>query len=297
MKQIRNNLFPILAAMIWGSAFVAQSVGAEYFPPFAFNAVRSCIATIALLIVAWCFSKARKTPLLPAKEQRKPLLIGGLCCGGVLACASALQQAGLGETEPGKAGFITALYIVLVPITSLFFKKHAPLTVWGAVGIAAAGLYFLCIDPAQAFHIRASDLLLIGCAICFTAHIMVIDYFTQKVNGILLSLLQFFFVALFSGILMLLFEQPDWSLLPHCTIPLLYTGVLSSGVAYTLQILAQKDANPSVVSLLLSLESVFAVLAGLLFGDRMIGWEWLGCGLMLIAVLIAQLPPLTKSKK
>lgn len=297
MKQIRNNLFPIIAAMIWGSAFVAQSIGADYLPPFAFNAVRSCVATLALLVMVVVFSKLRKEPILPPKEQRKPLLIGGLCCGGVLTCASALQQAGLGETDPGKAGFITALYIVLVPIASLFFKKRPPLTIWGAVAIAAAGLYFLCIDPTEAFAILPSDLLLIGCAICFTAHIMVIDYFTQKVDGIKLSLMQFFFVALFSGILMLFFEQPDWSLLPHCTIPLLYTGVLSSGVAYTLQILAQKDANPSVVSLLMSLESVFAVLAGLLFGDRMSGWEWLGCGLMLIAVVIAQLPPLTKSKK
>ncbi len=297
MKQIRNNLFPILAAMIWGSAFVAQSVGAEYFPPFAFNAVRSCIATVALLVVVVLFAKVRKEPILPSKEQRKTLLIGGLCCGGVLTCASALQQAGLGETDPGKAGFITALYIVLVPIASLFFKKRAPLTVWGAVILAAAGLYFLCIDPTQAFQIQSGDLLLIGCAGCFTAHIMVVDHFTQKVDGVRLSMMQFFFVALFSGILMLFFEQPDWSLLPHCTVPLLYTGVLSSGVAYTLQILAQKDANPSVVSLLMSLESVFAVLAGLLFGDRMSGWEWLGCGLMLIAVFIAQLPPLTINKK
>lgn len=297
MKQIRNNVFPILAAMIWGSAFVAQSVGAEYLPPFAFNAVRSCIATLALVIVVQVFSKLRKEAFLPPKEQRKPLLIGGLCCGGVLAVASALQQAALSDTDPGKAGFITALYIVLVPIASLFFKKRAPLTVWAAVFIAAAGLYFLCIDPTEAFYIQPSDLLLIGCAICFTGHIMVIDHFTQKVDGVRLSLMQFFFTAVFSGILMLFFEQPDWNLLPLCTIPLLYTGVLSSGVAYTLQILAQKDANPSVVSLLLSLESVFAVLAGLLFGDRMSGWEWLGCGLMLVAVVIAQLPPLTKFKK
>lgn len=297
MKQIRNNVFPILAAMIWGSAFVAQSVGAEYLPAFTFNAVRSCIATLALLVVVFIFSKLRKEPFLPPKEQRKALLIGGFCCGGVLTCASALQQAALSTTDPGKAGFITALYIVLVPIAALFFKKKAPLTVWAAVAIAAAGLYFLCIDPTQAFYIQPADLLLIGCAICFTAHIMVIDHFTQKVDGMRLSLMQFFFVAIFSGILMLLFEQPDWSLLPLCTIPLLYTGVLSSGIAYTLQILAQKDANPSVVSLLMSLESVFAVLAGLLFGDRMSGWEWLGCGLMLIAVIIAQLPPLTKAKK
>jgi drug/metabolite transporter (DMT)-like permease len=215
----------------------------------------------------------------------------------MLAIASALQQAGLGNTDPGKAGFITALYIVLVPIAGLFLKKKAPFTVWVAVAIAAVGLYFLCVDPTKPFAIQPSDLLVIGCAICFTGHILIIDHFTQKVDGVRLSCLQFFFVAVFSALLMLFFETPDWSVLPQCAIPLLYTGIFSSGVAYTLQIISQKGANPTVISLLLSLESVFAVLTGLLFGDRMTGWEWLGCGLMLVAVVIAQLPPLDRWKK
>ncbi len=297
MEQLRKNVLPILAAMIWGSAFVAQSVGADYMTPFAFNTVRSCIATLALVLVVVLFAWLRKEPILPPKEQRKPLLLGGLCCGGVLTVASALQQAGLQDTDPGKAGFITALYIVLVPIAGLFLKKKAPLTVWFAVAIAAFGLYFLCIDPTKPFYIEPSDLLVIGCALCFTGHILVIDHFTQKVDGVRLSCLQFFFVAVFSAVLMLFFETPDWSVLPLCTVPLLYTGILSSGVAYTLQIVSQKGANPTVVSLLLSLESVFAVLTGLLFGDRMTGWEWLGCALMLVAVVFAQLPPLDRSKK
>ena len=297
MELLRKNVFPILAAMIWGSAFVAQSVGAEYMSPFAFNTLRSCIATLALMLVVFLFAKIRKEPLLPPPGERKTLLAGGLCCGLFLTVASALQQAGLHHTDPGKAGFITALYIVLVPIAGLFFKKKAPFTVWVAVAVAAIGLYFLCVDPAEAFYIEQGDLLIIGCAICFTGHILVIDHFTQKVDGVRLSCLQFFFVAIFSAVLMLLFERPDWSVLPQCTVPLLYTGLLSSGVAYTLQIVSQKGANPTVISLLLSLESVFAVLTGLLFGDRMTGWEWLGCGLMLVAVVFARLPPLDRKAK
>lgn len=297
MDKLRKNFLPILAAFIWGTAFVAQSKGADLMPPFAFNTVRSAIATATLLVVVIGFAKIRKQPLLPPKGQRKDLVLGGLCCGAMLAVASALQQAGLAETEPGKAGFITALYIVLVPIAGLFFKKKAPLTVWAAVAVATVGLYFLCIDPTQVFSIEYSDVLVILCAVCFTGHILVIDHFTEKVNGVQLSCLQFFVVTIISGILMLFFEQPNWSVLPQCTVPLLYTGMLSSGVAYTLQIISQKGANPTVVSLLLSLESVFAVLAGTIMGDRLSGWEWLGCGLMLVAVVAAQLPPLDKKKK
>ncbi|MBQ8600840.1 MAG: DMT family transporter [Clostridia bacterium] len=295
MEQLRKNLLPIIAAFIWGTAFVAQGVGAEYLPPFAFNTVRSMIAVATLLIVILIFSKFRKIPFLPPKKQRKDLVFGGICCGAVLTIASGLQQAGLGETDPGKAGFITALYIVLVPIAGIFLKKKAPLTVWVAVVLATVGLYFLCIK--EGFTIEHSDFLVLLCAIAFTAHILVIDHFTQKVDGMRLSCMQFAVVALLSAIISLCSESPDWSLLSLCTVPLLYTGVLSSGVAYTLQIISQRGANPTVVSLLMSLESVFAVLAGLVFGDTMGVREWVGCGLMLSAVVFAQLPPLDKIKK
>lgn len=297
MDKLRKNLLPVLAAFIWGTAFVAQSKGAELMPPFTFNTVRSLIATAALLIVVIIFAKIKKEPILPPKGQRRDWLLGGICCGTALAVASAFQQAGLGSTDPGKAGFITALYIVLVPIAGLFFKKRAPFTVWIAVVIAAAGLYFLCVDPTQPFRLQSGDILIICCALCFTGHILIVDHFTGKVDGVRLSCLQFFVVAIVSGILMLFFETPDWSVLPQCAVPLLYTGVLSSGVAYTLQIIAQKGANPTVVSLLLSLESAFAVLAGVVFGDVLTPWEWLGCGLMLGAVIIAQLPPIDKYKR
>ena len=295
MEQLRKNLLPVIAAFIWGTAFVAQGAGAKYLPPFAFNTVRSLIAVATLLIVILVFSLIRKTPFLPPKEQRKDLFLGGICCGAVLTVASGLQQAGLGDTDPGKAGFITALYIVLVPIAGIFLKKKAPLTVWASVVLATAGLYFLCIK--EGFSIERSDLLVLLCAVAFTAHILVIDHFTQKVDGMRLSCMQFAVVAVLSALISLIGETPDWKMLPLCTVPLLYTGVLSSGIAYTLQIISQRGANPTVISLLMSLESVFAVLAGLVFGDQMGGREWLGCGLMLSAVVFAQLPPLDKYKK
>ncbi len=295
MEKIRQTLLPILAAFIWGTAFVAQSEGAELMPPLAFNAIRSVIAVVVLLLVRAIFSKVQKEPFLPPKKNRKNLLIGGLVCGAFLAAAQTFQQMGLGTTDPGKAGFITALYMVLVPIAGLFFKKKAPFTVWIAVVVAAVGLYFLCIT--ESFTIEKGDLLTFFCAISYTAQILAIDHFSEKVDAIRLSCLQFFVVAIVSFIGMFFFEQPDWSILPQCTVPLLYTGVLSSGVAFTLQIVAQKGANPTVVSLLMSLESVFAVLAGLVFGDTMTGREWLGCALILGGVIFAQLPALDRKKE
>ncbi len=295
MEKIRHTLLPILAAFIWGTAFVAQSKGADLMPPFAFTVARSLIATAALLLVRFLFSKVRKEPFFPAKEKRKDLLIAGLVCGVFLSVATLFQQAGLGETDPGKSGFITAFYMVLVPIAGLFFKKKAPFTVWLAVVVAAVGLYFLCITDT--FTIEVGDLLTFCCAISYAGQILAIDYFSEKVDAIQLSCLQFFVVVVISSIGTLLFEQPDWSVLPQCTVPLLYTGVLSSGVAFTLQIVAQKGANPTVVSLLMSLESFFAVLAGLAFGDTMTGREWLGCALILSGVVFAQLPPIDKKVK
>jgi len=295
MDKIRHNLLPVLAAFIWGTAFVAQSKGADLMPPLAFNTVRSVIATAVLLLVRFLFSKVRHEPFLPAKKNRKNLLIGGLVCGAFLAAAQTFQQIGLGTTDPGKCGFITALYMVLVPIAGLFFKKKAPFTVWIAVVVAAVGLYFLCIT--ESFTIEFGDLMTFFCAISYTGQILAIDYYSERVDAIRLSCLQFFIVAIVSCVGMLIFEQPDWTVLPQCTIPLLYTGVLSSGVAFTLQIVAQKGANPTVVSLLMSLESVFAVLAGLVFGDTMTPREWLGCALIFGGVIFSQLPTIDKKKK
>lgn len=295
---IRQNVFPILAAFIWGTSFVAQSMGADYVPAFTFNASRAAVAALALLGVCFLFRRlhrkervegctAGKDPAV--SHSRRDLLVGGISCGTVLTVATNLQQLGIETTTAGKAGFITALYIVIVPLLGLFLHKKAPLTVWAGVTAAMAGLYFLCIQDG--FSISKGDFYVLLCSFGFSAHILLIDHFTQKVDGIALSCVQFLVVAVLSAIGMLLFETPTLEGLRLGLWAILYVGIFSSGVAYTLQILAQKDSNPTVVSLLLSLESLFATVSGaLILHDRMSGREYLGCGLMLAAVVLAQLP-------
>ena len=300
-NQIRQVVFPLLAALIWGTAFVAQDMCADVIDAMTFNAVRSYIAVVVLLIIIWVFDKVRKDkPQLTHAEKkagRKQLLIGGLCCGIALAVASNFQQAGIGAgTDAGKAGFITALYIVLVPLLGLFLKKKVSLPVWISVILAVIALYLLCIHGE--FKLAAGDLLILLCALFFAVHILVIDHFTQTVDGMKLSCAQFLVAGILSTIGALIFERPDWSAILSCALPILYVGVFSSGVAYTLQILAQKGSNPTVVTILLSMESVFAVISGaIILHQHMTGREYLGCVLMLIAVILAQIPfPLKKKE-
>lgn len=281
----------MLAAFIWGTAFVAQSVGADYVEPFTFNAARSAVAFLFLLALCGVFRAVRRRDpkAETAPGSRKELVIGGVCCGLALTVASNLQQKGLETTTSGKAGFITALYIVIVPIAGIFLGKKAPKVIWVSVVLAVAGLYCLCIT--EDFTITGGDFYILLCAFCFTAHILVIDHFTQRVDGVAMSCIQFLTAAVLSAVGMLLTESPSLEALRICAGPILYVGIFSSGVAYTLQILAQKDSNPTVVSLLLSLESVFATLSGaVILGDTMSGKEYFGCVLMLAAVVLAQLP-------
>ena len=300
-NQIRQVVFPLLAALIWGTAFVAQDMCADVIDAMTFNAVRSYIAVVVLLIIIWIFSKFRKDqPQRTETEKklsRKQLLIGGICCGTALAVASNFQQAGIGAgTDAGKAGFITALYIVLVPLLGLFLKKKVSLPVWISVFLAVIALYLLCIHGE--FKLAPGDLLILLCALFFAVHILVIDHFTETVDGMKLSCAQFLVAGILSTIGALIFEHPDWSAILSCALPILYVGVFSSGVAYTLQILAQKGSNPTVVTILLSMESVFAVISGaIILHQHMTGREYLGCVLMLIAVILAQIPfPLKKKE-
>lgn len=290
---IRQNVFPILAAFIWGTSFVAQSMGADYVPAFTFNAARAAIAALALLGVSLLFRRLRRRDRPDGDAEvpasRRDLLVGGISCGTVLTVATNLQQLGIETTAAGKAGFITALYIVIVPLLGLFLHKKAPLTVWAGVAVAVVGLYFLCIQDG--FSIARGDFYVLLCSFGFSAHILLIDHFTQKVDGVELSCVQFLVVAILSAVGMILFETPTLEGLRLGLGAILYVGIFSSGVAYTLQILAQKDSNPTVVSLLLSLESLFATVSGaMILHDRMSGREYLGCGLMLAAVVLAQLP-------
>ena len=293
VNRIRQNVLPVLAALIWGTAFVAQSVSTDHVGPFTFNAARSAIASVFLLVLCLILRAVRRKnareAVSPAPAVRKNLIIGSLCCGTALTVACFLQQKGLETTTSGKAGFITALYIVIVPIIGLFLKKRAPKTVWISVPFAVLGLYFLCIT--EDFTITIGDFYVLLCAIAYSAHILVIDHFTQKVDGVALSCGQFMTTTVLSSIGMLLTETPSLAGIMACIGPVLYVGIFSSGVAYTLQILAQKDSNPTVVSLLMSLESVFATLAGaIILHDRMSGREYFGCVVMLAAVVLAQLP-------
>ena len=289
INRVRQNVLPVLAALIWGTAFVAQSVGADYVEPFTFNAARSAIAFVFLLILCLVRRRMQKGIVESATKSWKDLAVGGLCCGVALTVATNLQQKGLETTTSGKAGFITALYIVIVPIVGIFMKKKAPRTLLISVPLAVAGLYCLCIT--EDFSVTEGDFYVFLCAICFSAHILVIDHFTQKVDGVELSCAQFLVVTVLSSVGIIVSESPSLEAVGMCIWPILYVGVFSSGVAYTLQILAQKDSNPTVVSLLLSLESVFATLAGaIILHDQMSGKEYLGCVLMLVAVVLAQLP-------
>ena len=289
INRVRQNVLPVLAALIWGTAFVAQSVGADYVEPFTFNAARSAIAFVFLLILCLVRRGMQKGIVESATKSWKDLAVGGLCCGVALTVATNLQQKGLETTTSGKAGFITALYIVIVPIVGIFMKKKAPRTLLISVPLAVAGLYCLCIT--EDFSVTEGDFYVFLCAICFSAHILVIDHFTQKVDGVELSCAQFLVVTVLSSVGMIVSESPSLEAVGMCIWPILYVGVFSSGVAYTLQILAQKDSNPTVVSLLLSLESVFATLAGaIILHDQMSIKEYFGCVLMLVAVVLAQLP-------
>ena len=292
-STIRQVVLPILAAIIWGTAFVSQSIVADYIGPFTFNALRGVVATVALGVALLVFRalERRRGAKKVEKSSPKMMILGGLCCGTALALASNLQQFGISaDTDAGKAGFITALYIVLVPIMGLLLGKRVTPWIVVSVILAAAGLYFLCIDGS--FTLATGDIFLIVCAVCFSIHILLIDYFTAYIDGILLSCMQFAVVAVESGIFMLIFENRlTRAALAPCIWQVLYVGIFSSGVAYTLQILAQKGSNPTVVSLLLSLESVFATVAGaIILHETMNGREYIGCAIMLLAVILAQLP-------
>lgn len=307
-NNMKNTAMLFLAALIWGFAFVAQSAGMEYVGPFTFNAVRCIIGSLVLVPVALLrkpegAEKNRKNGYEndegPVKEtggthtwfvRNKTLILGGILCGLFLGVATNLQQIGIMTTSVGKAGFLTALYIVLVPIAGLFFKKKCGGSVWIGVVCSFAGLYLLCMTDGS-FALATGDLLLLGCAVVFTGHILVIDYFAPKVNGVWMSCIQFLVAGIISAIPMIITETPTWEGIFAAKLPILYAGVMSCGVAYTLQILGQKNYNPTVAVLILSLESCFSVLGGfLILHETLSIRELAGCGLMFVAIILAQLP-------
>lgn len=290
--QIQHSLLLLLTAVIWGTAFVAQSVGMDYVGPFTFLCTRSFIGGAALLpVIAFVDRQKSEEARLEEKkpENRKILIRGGILCGLALCFASGFQQYGILFTTVGKAGFITACYIVLVPIAGIFFGKRCGINVWIGVILAVGGLYCLCIT--ESLRIGTGDILVFICAFLFAAHILIIDHFTPYVDGVKMSCIQFFVCGIVAGIGMLVLEQPDISDILMAWQSILYAGLLSSGVGYTLQIVGQKGLNPTVASLIMSLESVVSVLAGLLILHQTLsGREALGCVLMFAAIVLAQLP-------
>ena len=284
MKKNRHqSIFALLAAIIWGAAFSAQSVCAQYLGPFTITALRALIAFLVLLVVC----------LLRRKSDcgtRRDIIIGSLVCGAALFAASNMQQLALNMgASAGKAGFITALYIVLVPIGQVFFKQKITPRHWLAVAVAVAGMYFLCITGG--FSISPSDLYLLLCALLFAVQILAVDRFSARVDGLVLSCGMFLVVAVLSSLFALPLETITLGNIAACIWPLLYIAVFSSCLGYTFQILAQKGGNPAVVSLLMSLESLFAAVFGaLLLGERMSTHELIGCALMIAAIVVAELP-------
>ena len=287
-EQIKGSLLLFLAAIIWGVAFVAQSVGMDYVGPFTFNCVRTLIGGL-VLIPCIVFLNRGKVKKKTDFTEKKRLLLGGICCGVALTTGSTLQQFGIMYTTVGKAGFITAFYIIIVPILGLFLGKKCGVSVWISVVIALAGLYFLCITDG--FSIGKGDIYVFLGAIAFSIHILVIDHFTQFNDGVKMSCIQFFVCGILCFVPMMLFEHPEISMILLAWKPILYAGVMSCGVAYTLQIVGQKNMNPTVASLILSLESVTSVIAGFLVLHQNLSYrELIGCGLMFVAIVLAQLP-------
>ena len=295
----------LIAAILWGTTFVAQSEGMEYVGPLTYQATRSVLGGLFLipLILFMDLAKKKKgTFVAPSKETKKKTLLVGVLCGIVLTVAALLQQYGIAlGTTSDKAGFITALYIVLVPVYGLFLKKKVHPIIWVSVGIAVFGLYFLCIQGD--FSVLPCDLVTLGCAAVFALHIVVIDNLASPLDGVRISCIQFFTSAVISGIAMFIFEEPSFYAIMSGWVTIAYAGILSSGVAYTLQILGQQRTDPAVASILMSLESLFAVVGTIVF-TVLLGApklptvrEWIGCALMFSAIMLTQLPDIIKSEK
>lgn len=297
IKHLRGNILLLITALIWGTAFVAQSEGMNHVEPFTYNAMRTLLGGIVLIPVIAGFRRSGKSE----RTEKAPLRVtvtGGVICGILLCVASSFQQSGISMTTAGKAGFITALYIIIVPILEfLLFRRSNPV-VWISVLIAAAGFWLLCIK--EGFTVGKGDWLVLCCTLFFAMHIMVIDHFNAKhADAMLMSCIQFFTAGILMLICMFLFETPSLSSIFDARYTILYAGIMSSGVAYTLQILGQRDTEPAAATLLMSLESVFAALSGwLILHEALTLKELIGCALVFAAVLLAQLKaPQEKTSK
>lgn len=288
-KQLKGSLALLCGTIIWGSAFIAQSVGMDHIGPFTFQTIRCMLAVIFLFLLTLVFDCKIGIAKSLAKWKSKRLWIAGGVCGCALFIAASLQQVGLIYTDPGKAGFLTAMYIVLVPVLGIFVRRRPGLNAVFSVALALVGLYLLSFMGVTAINV--GDLLLIGCALAFAVQILLIDSFAQDLDGLRLNCVQALVVALLSLPWMLTTEELNMGNILACWLPLGFAGILSMGVAYSLQIVGQKNLEPTTASLIMSLESVFAALGGwLILHNTMTARELCGCGLVFAGVIISQLP-------
>ena len=297
IKNFKGSLMLLITSLIWGTAFVAQSEGMNYVEPFTYNAMRTLLGGVVLIPVIILFRFLdKRNGKEKANFSLKNTVTGGICCGIVLFIASSFQQSGIAQPTAGKAGFVTALYIVIVPLIGIFMHKKMPLRMWLFIAIALAGFWLLCIK--QDIGISSGDLLVFFGAIFFAVHITVIDFFNEKnTDGVLMSCIQFFTAGLLMLICMFIFEKPTIPNIVGAGGTILYAGIMSCGVAYTLQILGQKHTNPTLATMLMSLESVFAALSGwLILGEKLSIKEFFGCVLIFAAVILAQLAGTDKIK-
>ena len=288
-KSLRGSLLLLLGSMIWGAAFVAQRVGMDHVGPFTFNGIRMLLAWLVMIPVTVLMEhKNKNTPGYTAPDPKDQRL-SGVICGALLFIASSLQQMGLVSTTAGKAGFITALYVVLVPVAAWFlFRKNPGKVIWLGVLIAVGALWLLCMPADGGFVLQSGDLLVLGCAVCFT--------FQMRVSGVKLARDEFLVTGGLSMLIAVATEPISWEGVREALIPILYAGIMSGAVGYTLQVLGQRDTDPTVASLLMCMEAVFAVLTGvLLIGEKMTVRETVGCVLMFCAVILAQLSPVISS--
>lgn len=295
-QKLKGNLLLLLAAFVWGLSFIAQSKGVELISPVAFIGIRTTLGAIVLIPVILIIDIGKKKKGIPVLGWTKELILGGIICGILLFIATIVQTAGMIYTSPGKSGFITALYMVIVPFFSLFSGKKPGAAVWVSVALAVGGLYLMCIDSS--LSVNKGDLLTLICAFVFSCHIITIDRVSPKVDGVKLSFLQFFVCGALGLLYMFIFEEPQLKPILNCWMSIGYAGIFSCGVGYTLQIVGQKYTDPTSASILMSLESVFATLTTVILVA--LGWnltggqlslkEIFGCVLMFTAILLVQLP-------
>ena len=289
VRQVEKTALLVLGALIWGMAFAAQSVGSGYVGAYTFLACRSwlaCIFLVGLLLVRRRLAAARKVRPAVTPAPHGTAVRGGIFCGIFLFAASAAQQMAVGEVSTAKASFLTALYVVLVPVCGIVLGRFPDRRIWLWVAVSVAGLYLLCMAGRDTLSLSVSELKLLLCALLFAVQILLVGHYSPKVDGVLLSLYQFLTTSVLSTVFMFLFEQPQWDQILGAGVAILYCGILSSGVGYTLQIIGQRGLDPTIASLAMCLESVFGALAGwALLGQKLTPIELTGCLLMFAAIV------------